>query len=98
MENSRNSSRKLSDIILEVMRNENISKNMLNARAESLWKIVVGPTVNRSTKSVHVSNGTMYVELTSSVLRQELTMLRGEILERLNKACGEGVVKEIIFR
>lgn len=98
MENRRDTSRQLADILLDVMRNENITHNMLNSRAASLWALIVGPTVNRATKSVHVNNGVMYVELTSSLLRQELMMIRTEIMNRINKACGEGVVKEIVFR
>lgn len=98
MENRRDTSRQLADILLDVMRNENITHNMLNSQAASLWEIIVGPTANRATKSVHVSNGVMYVELTSSLLRQELMMIRSEIMNRINKACGDGVVKEIVFR
>ena len=50
------------------------------------------------TKKVYVSKGVLYVEVTSSVARNELVMNRSILIERLNEITGSETIKEIIFR
>ena len=48
--------------------------------------------------SMYVHNRTLYVRLSSAVLRNELTMLRNELLTRINAEFGHRVIDNIIFR
>jgi len=43
-------------------------------------------------------DGTLFVRVTSSALAHEITLLRGEIVERMSASLGPGVVKEIRTR
>ena len=70
---------------------------MLENRAVNLWQVIVGPTVGRVTQKVYINNGTLCVQLTSSVVKQELIMLKSKIISKINDAVGEGVVKDIYF-
>ncbi len=94
----RDTSRRLSDIVLDVLREGNLTSRMLETRAASLWQVVLGPTVNRSTREVYVRDGVMHVMLSSSVVRHELSMMKMQILQRINQAVGSEVVKDIVFR
>ena len=47
---------------------------------------------------MYVHNRTLYVRLSSAVLRNELTMLRNELLTRINAEFGHRVIDNIIFR
>jgi hypothetical protein len=51
----------------------------------------------RSTPDVF-RDGTLFVRVTSSALAHEITLLRGEIVERMGATLGPGVVKEIRTR
>jgi len=98
MEGKWDTSKRLSEVVMEYMRDSNLSKAMLENRAISLWQAVVGPTAQRTTKRVYMNDGTMVVEMTSSVVRHELLMLKNHIINRLNEAIGEKVVQDIIFK
>lgn len=91
-------SRRLGDILTDVMRDDGTAKILLEKRVESLWSSIVGPTVFRATTSVRVHDGIMYVGLNSSVVRNELIHLKGVILNAINKAVGQESVKDIVFR
>ena len=91
-------SRRLGDIMIDVMRDDGTAKMLLEKKAESLWGSVVGPTVLRATSSVRVHDGVMFVGLNSSVVRNELIHLKGIILNAINKAVGQDSVKDIVFR
>lgn len=98
MEPKRDTSKKLSTILEEVLRENNMNRQLLEHKASSLWSMVLGPTVNHVTRDVYVHNGVMFVELTSSVVRQELTMIKNRIMKRINEAVGSDVLTDIVFR
>lgn len=97
MEGRWDTSSKLSEVLLDVLKEDNIGQKMLESRAISLWRVIIGPTVVKATKEVSISNGVMYVHLTSSVVRHELIMLKSNVLNSINKAVGENVVTDIVF-
>lgn len=90
-------SKKLSQIMVEVFKEDGTSKMMLEHKAQSLWQTVMGPTVNKVTDSVRVKDGVMYVGLNSSVVRNELFHLKGQIISAINKAIGQTVISDIRF-
>jgi hypothetical protein len=47
---------------------------------------------------VRVREGVLYVKVLSSPLRQELTIAREKIRERLNEEMGEPYVREVVIR
>ncbi len=91
-------SRPLSDILADVLRNDGTGKLLLEKRAESVWSSIVGPTVVRATSSVRVHDGILYVGLNSSLVRNELFYLKPQILQAINKAVGQDAISDIIFR
>lgn len=90
-------SKRMSEIVRDMLRDDGTAKMMLSRKAEVLWQSVMGPTVNRATLNVRVRDGIMYVALSSSVVRQELFNLKWKIVAAINKAVGEEVVKDIRF-
>ena len=98
MERKWDTSSKLSEVMLEILRENDLGKKMLENRAISLWQVIIGPTVAHATKDVYIKDGVMFVHLTSSVVRHELIMLRGKIMQRINEAVGQNIITDIVFR
>lgn len=92
------SSKKVSEILIDVLRQNNVNKMMLEQQAISMWQLIMGPTVKRATRNVYLKKGIMVVELESSVVRQELSMLKDKIINKINESVGEQIVNDIIFR
>ena len=63
-----------------------------------LWPKIAGETVNAYTQSLQVRNRTLLVHLSSAVLRNELMMLRNELLRRYTEEFGHPVIDNIVFR
>ncbi len=61
------------------------------------WDQVVGGMVARHTVSLRLRQGRLRVRVDSAPLRQELTYLRADLLERLNQRAGREVVKEVVL-
>jgi hypothetical protein len=62
------------------------------------WISLMGNGVNSYTKEVTLRKNTLYVELTSAVLRQELSYGKEKIIRMINEEFRRDIVKEIIFR
>ena len=88
---------------LKVVLNKFIEKNSLNSgldnvKVQNLWKKTMGDNVNSYTNEVILKNQTLYISLSSSILRQELSYGKDKIIELINKEFGQSTVKKIILR
>jgi hypothetical protein len=62
------------------------------------WEAVLGKTVARSTTNIYIKEKTLFVFLKSSVIRNELFMIKGEIIKRLNEKAGEEMINDIVLK
>ena len=88
----------IGEIIAQFISEKNIGQKLDETQIMRLWPKIAGETVNAYTQSMYVHNRTLYVRLSSAVLRNELMMLRSELLNRLNSEIGHPVIDNIIFR
>ena len=83
--------------------NEFISVNNLQSGIDAVnvreaWERVLGNGVNHYTKSVTLRNAVLYVSLSSSVLREELSLGTSRIIEMLNEDLGREVIQKLVLR
>jgi predicted nucleic acid-binding Zn ribbon protein len=62
------------------------------------WEETVGKAIASRTTKIYIKDQVLYVYLSSSVVRNELLMLRQALREKLNEKAGAEVVKEIVLR
>ena len=62
------------------------------------WEKTVGKAISSRTSKVYIKDGILYVHLTSSIVRNELLMIREALRERLNQAAGSDVIKDIVLK
>jgi hypothetical protein len=58
----------------------------------------VGITIARSTESIYILDRKLFVKIRSSVIRNELGMIREGLKQELNRRSGEDLIEEIIIR
>jgi hypothetical protein len=78
--------------------NAELRKRILEIRIKRAWGEVLGPMIQQYTRNIYVKNNTLYVSLTSSVLRNELTMSRDKLVKSLNNYAGSVVIHTIVIR
>jgi hypothetical protein len=61
------------------------------------WKELMGEAIHRQTKELFFSNKKLFVRIVSASLKQELSMHKTMVLDKLNKHLGENMVEEVIF-
>lgn len=87
----------LAQLLGNAMRSTGLGKRLQEYRAVEAWSEVVGELVAEHSKATGIREGTLFVDVTSSVWMQELQLLRGEIIERLNAHLGRAYVKQVVL-
>jgi len=94
----RNKTRSISEVIGEYVSEMNIERKLKEVSVVDSWESIVGKVIASKTTSVRFNNGKLHVYLKSSVIRNELLMLRESLRAKLNEKAGEEIVKEIVIR
>lgn len=64
----------------------------------SSWEEMVGRAISSRTKKIYIKDQVLYVHLSSSVVRNELLMLRNALKDRLNEKAGKEVIRDIVLK
>lgn len=89
----------LGDLVLEAMRSSDRESSILRrAYVLGLWEEVVGKSAASRTQQIFLKDKKLFVELSSSVARGELLMLRNDIIRRINEKAQAEIVQELILK
>ncbi|MFO7574632.1 MAG: DUF721 domain-containing protein [Bacteroidales bacterium] len=94
----RNKTQSLAEVIGDYVSEMNIDRKLKEVSVVGSWESIVGKAIASKTTSVRFRNGKLHVHLKSSVIRNELLMLRESLRTKLNEKAGEEIVKEIVIR
>jgi predicted nucleic acid-binding Zn ribbon protein len=94
----RNNAEHIGKLVNQFLRQEGLETPLCEQRLINLWSEVLGATIASYTKELYIRNQTLYVHLTSAVLRQELMMGREALIRHLNERAGTMVITNIVFR
>ena len=85
-------------ILQEMVRDLGIDRTLRQYNVITSWPSIVGEKIAGVTTAQRIENGILFVQVSTAPWRAELTMRRMEILEKVNKAAGKQVIREIRFR
>ncbi|WP_378176634.1 DUF721 domain-containing protein [Aquimarina sp. SS2-1] len=88
----------ISDVLKEFVNNNNLQKGLDKVEVRDVWEQIMGPAINKYTRNIKLDRETLYIELTSSVLREELSYGKEKIKNNLNEALGRELIKKLILR
>ncbi len=88
----------LGSAIREYLKEEKIDGKIAEIEAVNMWESIIGKQIARATSSIYIKEGTLYIHLKSSIVRNELMMMRNDIMQVMNQRVGSRVVKAIILR
>ncbi|MCD4832398.1 MAG: DUF721 domain-containing protein [Bacteroidales bacterium] len=89
---------KIDEVVKEYLKAFKIDDKLKEVRLIKSWEEVVGKTIARSTSNIYIKNRKLFVKLNSSVIRNELFMLREGLKKALNDKAGEEIIDEIILK
>ena len=92
-----NDSYNIKDLMKLFIKENNLTKGMQKMKIEELWKSLMGNGVSSYTTNIRLQNKTLYVSLSSSTLREELSYGKEKIIKMINDELGEEVIKKLVL-
>ena len=88
----------IGDILNQIIKTNKLESGLNQISVADAWKNLMGNGVNNYTKNVLLKNNTLYVELTSAVLREELSYGKDKIIKMINEELGKEIVTDVVLR
>ena len=85
------------DLVLQALREQGLETPLNQKRLVESWPVVAGPVIARYTLNTYIYNQTLHVRLSNPALRADLSMMRQELVKKLNDVVGEQVISDIRF-
>ena len=85
----------IDEILQRFLREEGLETPLLQKRLIDSWETVVGDTVAQHTTEKFIKNQTLFVKITNPALRQDLGMMRSQLVKRLNETVSSLIITDI---
>lgn len=90
--------RPLREVIREFVEVYRLKNKINQYRLIEKWEEVVGKMIAKHTKGLSVSRRTLYVEMDSSIVRNEVYLLKSKIIAELNKGFNETIIDNMVLK
>lgn len=85
----------IADVLNVYLRREGLEVPLLQKRLVDSWGKVTGAVVERYTGEKFIKNQTLFVKINNPALRQDLSMMRAQLVKRLNASVGSQVIVDV---
>jgi len=93
-----NTENDLQSILGVVLKGYNLTSGIDKVNVKDVWTRVMGPGVANYTIEVMLKNKTLYVALSSAVLREELSYGKDKIIKMINEEVDKEMIDVLHFR
>lgn len=87
----------LQDAIKQFLNQSRLKQGIQSLRIEDIWEEIMGKTIAKYTDKIKIINHTLYITSTVAPLKNELLYQKEKIIEMVNEALGEKLVKEVVI-
>ncbi|POS01713.1 uncharacterized protein DUF721 [Flavobacterium croceum DSM 17960] len=88
----------ISEVLKMFIETNNLQKGIDRVSIQEAWYNLLGNGIKSYTQEVVLKNSTLYVKLSSAVVREELSMGKQKIIDMLNDEMGKQVITDLILR
>lgn len=88
----------IGDILKQFIQENKLQSGMDKIDVRDAWKNLMGNGVNNYTTEILLKGSTLYVALSSAVLREELSYGKQKIIKMINDELRKEIVTELVFR
>jgi Dna[CI] antecedent, DciA len=93
-----NNQNTVGDVLKHIIEVNKLQTGLNQIDVREAWKNLMGNGVNSYTQDVVLKGNILYVALTSSVLREELSHGKSKIIAMINEELRRDVVRDVVLR
>lgn len=85
----------LDDVVGQFLRHEGLETPLQQKRLIDAWGKVAGNVVEKYTAEKSIKNQTLFVKIQNPALRSDLSMMRSELVRKLNAEVGSMLITDV---
>ncbi len=94
----RSQTQHLGTLLKDYAREQNFTNKLAEVDVIQHCHEIMGKAMGRYVTDITMKNGELIIEVNSSLVKSELTMLREELRQRINETMGRNVVARIVLK
>ncbi len=88
----------IGDAMKAFLNKSNLKNGVRAVQIETVWTELMGKTIARYTDKIQIINSTLFITTAVGPLKHELLFQKDTIVQRVNEALGEKVIKEVVIQ
>ncbi|MDN3594719.1 MULTISPECIES: DUF721 domain-containing protein [Zunongwangia] len=88
----------IGDVLKDFVEKNNLEKGLDKVHVRDAWNKQMGPAIQKYTTAIKLQGTTLFVQLSSSVLREELSYGKEKIVKMLNEELGKKLIEKLVLR
>ena len=88
----------IGDAIQQFLKSSRIKGDIQALQIEEVWEKIMGKTIAKYTDKIEIINQTLFISSAVAPLKNELLYQKEKIIERVNEALGDKVIKEVVIK
>ncbi|MGN6532936.1 MAG: DUF721 domain-containing protein [Ginsengibacter sp.] len=88
----------IGDALKEFLKKSKLKSGVQAMQVKEAWEKIMGKTIANYTDKIEIINSTLFISTNIAPLKNELLYQKAKIIERVNEALGEKVIKEVVIR
>lgn len=88
----------IGDVLKDFIATNRLEKGLDKVSIKEAWHNVLGEAISKYTTALSLEREVLFVSLSSSVLREELSYGKEKIIKLLNEEVGKELVKKLVLK
>ena len=88
----------ISDVLKGFIDKNRLQKGLDKVSIQDAWNTVMGTAISKYTTAIILERDVLYIQLSSSVLREELSYGKSKIIKLINEEMGKEIITKLVLR
>lgn len=88
----------LGSVIKDYLKENKFDRKLAEVDIVSSWESIIGKQIARATSTIFIKDSTLHLHLKSSIVRNELLMIRSDIIRAINQRAGFEIINAIVLK
>jgi hypothetical protein len=88
----------IGDALKDFLKKSKLKSGMQAMQVQDAWEKIMGKTIANYTDKIEIINSTLFISTNIAPLKNELIYQKAKIMERVNEALGEKVIREVVIK
>ncbi len=88
----------MSDVLKGFIDKNRLQKGLDRVSIQDAWNNVMGNAISKYTTAIILERDVLYIQLSSSVLREELSYGKSKIIKLINEEMGKEIITKLVLR